>query len=337
MYSPSKIPHSTDVGTLNIPHLKRLWFSILEQRKGRVTLRENEHELDRLVLDVLGLGLGQTMNYLFNHAPSFEHFEAWIIRTAGKPDALVTDKLNAYFNRQSYNATITEQLAAIANMPPVFTQEELKVWEENGYIILKNAISQAACKQAEEAIWQWLEASPDHLASWYQHQEKHGIMVELIQHPALADNRKASRIHKAFSQLWENTDLRVTADRCGFHPPQTEAYPFPGPDLHWDINFNEPLTFGTQGILYLTDTPDKQGALTLVPGFHKKLGNWLNNLAEGVDPQQQDLHSLGAKAIGANAGDMVIWHQWLPHGSRPNLGDQPRIVQYINYLPFRVS
>ncbi|MGB0722782.1 MAG: phytanoyl-CoA dioxygenase family protein, partial [Gammaproteobacteria bacterium] len=93
----------------------------------------------------------------------------------------------------------------------------------------------------------------------------------------------------------------------------------------------------TQGILYLTDTPDEQGATTLVPGFQHRLKRWLETLPPGADPQQQDLHALGSKPIGAGAGDMVIWHQWLPHGSRPNRGTRPRIVQYINYAPLRIS
>jgi len=159
-------------------------------------------------------------------------------------------------------------------------------------------------------------------------------MVELIQHAALEANRHSERIHKAFAQLWGTVDLWVSADRCGFHSPQTDRHPFPGPGLHWDIDFRKPLVFGTQGILYLTDTPPEQGALTLVPGFHRRLEQWLKQLDER-DPQQEDLHALGSKSVGASAGDMIIWHQLLPHGSRPNLGSRPRIVQYINMYPGR--
>ena len=125
---------------------------------------------------------------------------------------------------------------------------------------------------------------------------------------------------------------RASADRCGFHPPQREGYPFPGPDLHWDLDLGEPLAFGTQGIVYLADTPAEQGALTVVPGFHTKLADWLAQLPPGADPQAQDLHALGSQPVAGRAGDMVIWHHWLPHGSRPNLGRRPRIVQYLNLM-----
>src|SRR6185503_18788548 len=99
------------------------------------------------------------------------------------------------------------------------------------------------------------------------------------------------------------------------------------------IDFSQPFDLGTQGILYLTDTPPEQGALTVVPGFHKRISDWVTTLDPGVDPQKEDLHALGSRPIGGQAGDLVIWHQLLPHGSRPNLGTRPRIVQYIEMIP----
>ena len=33
------------------------------------------------------------------------------------------------------------------------------------------------------------------------------------------------------------------------------------------------------------------------------------------------------------AGDLIIWHKALPHGSRPNSAKRPRIVQYLSMYP----
>ncbi len=87
-----------------------------------------------------------------------------------------------------------------------------------------------------------------------------------------------------------------------------------------------PIPFGTQGILYLTDTPPEQGAFTLVPGFQRWGEAWLAQLPRGADPRRQDLYALGPRAIGGRAGDLIIWHQALPHGASPNRGTRPRLV-----------
>ncbi len=231
-----------------------------------------------------------------------------------------------------YPDSVQNWLGEIDAREPIFTPDDLSFWEDNGYVILTNAVGEQERIDAEKAIWKHVGAHPESTESWYENTGD-GIMVELIQHPAFNANRHAPRIHKAFAQLWGTSDLWVSADRCGFHVPQRDDHPFPGPDLHWDIDFSKPLKFGTQGILYLTDTPPEQGALTLVPGFHRRLAKWLESLPPGTDPQKEDLHSLGSVPVGGSAGDLVIWNQALPHGSRPNLGTRPRMVQYINMYP----
>lgn len=323
------IVSSMETGSLGVYHLKRLWSAAMAARSGVSNECRDEQHLDRLVIDALGLGLQQTTKYLYLNTPTFSEFEEWVVATAGRPERDRIDRLNADIAGIPYPEHIRRSLEAVENSEPVLTQEDLSFWAENGYVVLRDAVTPEARAAAEKAIWEQVGADPDMPESWYQ-DTQHGIMVELIQHPALETNRRAARIHKAFAQLWGTAALWVTSDRCGFHVPQREGRPFPGPDLHWDIDFTQPDTFHTQGILYLTDTPPEQGALTLVPGFHNQLSDWLHTLEPGSDPQQQDLHALGSVPVGGRGGDMIIWHHALPHGSRPNLGTRPRIVQYIN-------
>jgi len=332
MNEPLDIAPSTEIGSLGILHLKRIWSFAMAGRRGHSINRHDEHRMDRMVLNCVGLGLHQTFQHLYLHTPTFDDFEKWIVTTAGKPDRIRIDRVNATIAGHAYAEPVRQWLEIVESSEPVLTPEDLSFWEKNGYVVLRNAVSVNAGTEAAKVIYEYVGANPDSPNSWYG-SVAHGIMVELIQHPELEVNRRSTRIHKAFAQLWGTADLWVTADRCGFHPPQRDNWPFPGPDLHWDIDFAQPLTFGTQGILYLTDTPAEQGALTLVPGFHHRLSDWLRTVKPGEDPQKQDLHALGSVAVGGNAGDMVIWHHALPHGSRPNLGGRPRVVQYINMLP----
>ena len=135
------------------------------------------------------------------------------------------------------------------------------------------------------------------------------------------------------SNLHERDAWETNADRVGFNTPEIETWKFPGPRMHWDVSLKMPIPFGTQGILYLADTAYNQGAFSLVPGFHNRIETWLHNLPSNVQPRNEDIYSLGVQPIVANAGDFIIWHHALPHGSSVNSSNQPRFVQYMNYEP----
>lgn len=158
-------------------------------------------------------------------------------------------------------------------------------------------------------------------------------MIQLFQHPILEKNRSSVKVRKVYEQLWNRRDLYVNTDRVGFNPPETERHPFQGPLLHWDVSLELPIPFGLQGILYLADTAENQGAFTLVPGFQNRIEDWINKLPPGSDPRREDLYALGAAQIAANAGDFILWHRALPHGSSPNTNISPRFVQYFTYMP----
>lgn len=327
----------TEVGALGVYRLKRIWSRIIMGQQGRsVTVGKHERHLDYLVIHACGLGLEQTMDYLAQHAPPFDAFERWIVATTGgiAPERIA--RINAAVAGTDYPADVKHWLAAIEASEPVLKSDDLAFWDAHGYVVLRDAVPAASRDEAAAAIWRHLGASPDDPASWYRRRD-HGIMVQYFQHPAFETNRRSPRIHKAFAQLWGTADLWLTTDRVGFNVPERAGWQFPGPDLHWDVSVKTPIPFGTQGILYLTDTPPEQGAFTLVPGFHRWGEDWLKDLPPGADPRQQNLHALGSQPIGGRAGDLIIWHQALPHGSRPNRGSHPRLVQYINMFPTKIE
>jgi ectoine hydroxylase-related dioxygenase (phytanoyl-CoA dioxygenase family) len=218
----------------------------------------------------------------------------------------------------------------------VLTAAELGFWDEHGYVVLHDAVPPATREAAAQALWAHLGASPNDPDSWYGPSD-HGIMVQYFQHPAFTAIRGAPRIHKAFAQLWGTPDLWATTDRVGFNPPERDGFMFPGPHLHWDVSVKTPIPFGTAGILYLADTLPEQGAFTLVPGFQRWGEDWLKALPAGAHPRQQNLYDLGPRPIGGRAGDLIIWHQALPHGASPNRGARPRLVQYVNMFPTRIE
>ncbi|MET4108805.1 phytanoyl-CoA dioxygenase family protein [Hymenobacter sp. UYP22] len=334
MPSPLVISRTDETGELGVQHLKRYWSQAIARRNG-IFLEQTERNwrFDNLLLNGLGLPLEETIQYLGQHAPSFPEFEQWILRKHnGQLDSLQIDRLNSVFSGQPYPPALQESLQKLEQEPDVLNADDLAFWEENGYVIIRGAVSRDQARATELAVWEALDMAPYESATWYQRPIGKGIMMEFYHHPTLQANRQSKRIQKAFSQLWGTADLWKTTDRTSFNPPETPFLPFQGPHLHWDMSLEPPFSFGTQGLLYLCDTPAEQGAFCCVPGFHRTLEPWLRSLAPGTDPRRVNLDEQ-AVPIAANAGDFVIWHHFLPHGSSPNRGTYPRIVQYLNMYP----
>ena len=95
-----------------------------------------------------------------------------------------------------------------------------------------------------------------------------------------------------------------------------------------------PVRLKVQGVLYLADTPGNQGAFTCIPGFHRKLEAWLKSLPDDTNPREVVReYQAEALPVAGRAGDLVIWHSALPHGSSPNSAERPRMAQYITMSP----
>ncbi|HLZ67184.1 MAG TPA: phytanoyl-CoA dioxygenase family protein [Aliidongia sp.] len=329
----ASLPPSTATGDLGVMHLKRLWSRhALQRQAGCQVAGQDEFTLDRIALYGLGLGLPESLRAMAEGG-SFAAFERWILEVNGAavdPEAVrrINDAVLRLGGAPGDPALVRPASA------PVFGPEDLAHWERHGYVVLHDAVDEPVRAAAEQAIWQSLGAGPDMPECWYGGSHGHSIWLELVHHPALRAVRAAPRIRAAFAQLWGTNDLWATVDRGGFNPPERPGWAFPGPHLHWDTSIALPMPLGLQGILYLTDTAAEQGAFTCVPGFHHRLEDWLGRLPAGAEPRLLDPDLIAAAVpIAGRAGDLVIWHHALPHGSRPNRTDRPRLVQYISMFP----
>lgn len=323
-----QIASRDEVGVLGVLHLKRLWSRCMVQRVGAPPPAgaEREWAADSTLISGLGLGLHEALRYLYATGPSFEQFESWILeRNRGSIDPARIERINAALTGRSVETAAAGEDA--------LTGEDLQFWEEHGYVVVHNAASQEGCAAAVQAICEFLRMDLGDPDTWYNGPQGHSIWVPLWRHPAIEANRNSPRARRAFEQIWGRTDLWMNVDQSGMNPPQRPGWRFPGPHLHWDVSLALPIPFGTQGLLYLTDTETEQGAFTCVPGFHKRIESWLQMLPDGMNPRHEDLDALGAKAIDGKAGDLIIWQQALPHGSRPNNTNKPRFVQYMNMRP----
>ena len=111
----------------------------------------------------------------------------------------------------------------------VLSKEDWSFWQENGYVVIPNAVQQENLDRMVETIWQFLDMDPDDSETWYKYKPytrddrsspiSGAGMVEMYQHQALWDKRQHPKIHQAFSEIWDDERLCVSIDRANLKPP----------------------------------------------------------------------------------------------------------------------
>jgi hypothetical protein len=331
------IPDPPSRSLLGIDQLERLRSSLVwEAQHAPAASSAQEFALNKAVLDCLGVGLEPTHRFIRNEQPTLAELETWIVSEAG---GTIDDRRLAHAKAigdgRPPDARRVAELEELRNAPPSLSARDLAFWDEHGYVTVPAAAPRDACRELERAIWTHLGADPEKPDGWYRCRLQQGVMVQLFHAPGIAEIHASTRIQKAFAQLAGTVDLVMTTDRCGFNPPVRPGNPYTGARLHLDLaSFEPPVSPELQGILYLTDTAEDQGALRLIPGFHKRIDSWLQSLPAGRDPTLEDLSELGPiRSIAASAGDLIIWSSALPHGPQANTADRPRIVHYLTMYP----
>lgn len=250
--------------------------------------------------------------------------------------------------------------------PSYLTPEQLDTWERDGVLVVPNAVRLELVAAAAAAIRSFVGADPHVPSTWYKNtldiykdrlpsgaKPHHGPcgMAWLNHHSSLWALRQEPRLHRIFADLYGTHQLYVTADRVHFKPPQHAAYPAwsdPGDvhhGLHWDTDVRRvswPVPYAIQGVIYLENTSAQQGALRVVPGFHRRFQKWaathLSNETVGrPDGKAEEMLLAEAVPIEGEAGSLAVWHSLLPHGPAPNLGLEPRISAYVTMLPVNAT
>ncbi|MBX3012019.1 MAG: phytanoyl-CoA dioxygenase family protein [Caldilineaceae bacterium] len=218
----------------------------------------------------------------------------------------------------------------------VLTPEQRAFWEENGYVIIPNAVPQANLDAVIDAIWDFLEVDRNNPETWYQAPVSKGGMLEMYHHQSLWNNRQYPKVHQAFADIWGTDELWVSFDRANMNPPARQPdWDYQGM-YHWDVDTSlDPIPFGVQGVLYLADTPADGGGFQCTPGMHKDFYEWVKSQPADRHPRLPDPTGLNVQTIPGKAGDLLIWHSLLPHGNTRNRNTKPRLAQYITMYPPR--
>ena len=200
-----------------------------------------------------------------------------------------------------------------------------------GYIVLPGIIPQALCSDVVKLIMSFTGSDLKKPDSWYKKDLGHNGIVPIHQHQALWNIRQYPVIHQAFAKLLATEKLWVRLDRLSFKPPQRQPEAFDKSNIHLDFPYQKITSLRLQGILYLTDTEENQGAFCCVPELFKqpevlkqKKYLWFSN---------EELEGYEIRNVSATAGSLIIWDSRLPHSGNINTSDQPRLAQYISMCP----
>ena len=105
------------------------------------------------------------------------------------------------------------------------SSDQWDFWLENGYVIIKSAVSKNQAKKTASFLWEFEEKDSKNKDTWYtspraemKMKELAGTgMVEVYNHQFLWENRQSEKIYKAFIDIWGTNDLWVTIDLSLIH------------------------------------------------------------------------------------------------------------------------
>lgn len=201
---------------------------------------------------------------------------------------------------------------------------------ERGYVVVNDVVPKPLCESVIEAVSSFLGVDPGDASTW-RRTHGHGI-VPLHHHPALWHLRQHPTVHAIFAELYGTSSLWSSVDRASFKPPAGDET-VRASALHWDADPRQAReTAGYQGLVYLTDTADDQGAFCCAPDIYRQLAGWLEAHRSNVTAALAE-ETPKAVRVGGGAGSLLIWSRLLPHSSARNDGRDPRWVQYVTMSP----
>ena len=178
------------------------------------------------------------------------------------------------------------------------------------------------------------EIDPEDAATWYQGNFAGHGFVPVHHTQAMWDVRQHPAVHAVFAALYGQAALWVTSDRLSYKPPASaESAGWKQAPVHWDC---DPWQFSgrsIQGVVYLTDTSEEQGAFACVPSIYASLPAYLSDHADDADRRQVCFAPDALKPIPGPAGSLVLFSRLMPHTGLRNASMSHRYVQYVAMNP----
>ena len=106
----------------------------------------------------------------------------------------------------------------------LFTPVQRAFWEENGYVIIPDAVPQENLEAVIEAIWAFLQVDRDDPETWYDAPGKPRRHAGDVSPPVpLGQSPAPPRFYQAFADVWQQEELWVSIDRANMKPAGAHA------------------------------------------------------------------------------------------------------------------
>lgn len=307
---------------------KLLYQTHQDRKLGRSSEVSPDFDLKETIwLSFYGLGKFEIYFFLYSECRDFEHFQEWVTKLKGVDFVAEAD---AQFKKWEEEGKVNQSDKEL--FPKVLTAEQLRFWEENGYLRIPKAVDDLRCDAVRQKICRHLNVNLDFPQTWYEpHADWQGIMLQVYQDENMESIRQDPGIRQLFEDLYQSDRIICNTEKLGYNPPETPYWIFRHGELHWDLDLSQPSELHIQGLVYLDDVPVNRGPLQVVPGFNNRFETWIKDFSSLERAHNYMRITEKPEGVPGEKGDLILWSSTIPHAAGKNESDLPRFVQYLSY------
>jgi ectoine hydroxylase-related dioxygenase (phytanoyl-CoA dioxygenase family) len=238
-------------------------------------------------------------------------------------------------------------MAATVKTPPVLTEDEVRQFWEQGYVLVGGAISRDRAAYYRDLILDMVPRDlqiPEH---WHAADGRIKPMTSPGDHtfdtPEFLPLWANERLYHAAAQLLQSPRLRVFDGSIGItlrndmhrDSPRSQTLHLDA-SVPYDVdNFLftlEEVQVG--GCYYFTDVLPNGGGIHVVPGGHRIVEQEARGHPKGRHLHQNWTHitHLESVEVTGEAGDFALLHHLMPHAASHNRRTAPRVALFMRYV-----
>lgn len=239
-------------------------------------------------------------------------------------------------------------MTTVARPARVLSDEEVRSFWEDGYVLVKGAVSKQEAAHYRRVILDLIPRDLTIPEPWHSHMGRikpyHPGHDDAFDLPELLPLYANERVYSAAVQLLESERLRAFDGSVGITVRNDAASETPlSQTLHIDASVPrdvddflftlEELQVG--GCYYFTDVEPDGGGIHVVPGGHRLL----EEEARRSPGSGRHLHNdwkrithMKSVEVTGEAGDFALLHHLMPHGASHNRRPTARVAQFLRFV-----